>query len=158
MKARANDTFRVAQIDHVEMFVPDRHEAADWYGRVLGPEIVRGFEHWAEDPQGPLMISSDDASTKLALFEGEPQGSRQTSGFHLVAFRVDAAGFVRFLERLADLNLLDHRGRVVTPRLVVDHDRAFSIYFCDPYGHRLEVTTYDHDETRRALEGTAGLE
>ncbi len=158
MKARSDDSFRVSQIDHVEMFVPDRHEAADWYERVLGLEIVRGFEHWAEDPRGPLMISSDNASTKLALFEGVPQGSRETSGFHLVAFRVDAAGFVCFLERLADLNLVDHRGQVVTPRLAVDHDRAFSIYFCDPYGHRLEVTTYDHQETKRALESTTGLE
>ena len=152
MKASSDSPFRVSQIDHVELFVPDRHEAADWYGRVLGLRIVQGFEHWAEDPRGPLMISSDDASTKLALFEGQPQGSRQTAGFHLVAFRVDAAGFARFLERLAGLALEDHHGRVVTPRLAVDHDRAFSIYFCDPYGHRLEVTTYDHEETKRALE------
>ena len=158
MKARSDDSFRVSQIDHIEVFVPDRLAAADWYGRVLGLEIVQGFEHWAEDPRGPLMISSDNASTKLALFEGVPQGSRETSGFHLVAFRVDAAGFVRFLERLADLNLVDHRGRVVTARLAVDHDQAFSIYFCDPYGHRLEVTTYDHGETRRALESTTALE
>ena len=104
------------------------------------------------------MISSDDANTKLALFKGEPQGSRETSGLHLVAFRVNASGFVRFLERLAELNLVDHRGRIVTPRLAVDHDQAFSIYFCDPYGHRLEVTTYDHEETRRALGSTTGLE
>ena len=158
MKARSNDTFHVSQIDHVEMFVPDRHEAADWYGRVLGLRIVPGFEHWAADRRGPLMISSDNGSTKLALFEGLPQGSRQPSGFQLVAFRVDAAGFVRFLELLPDLKLLDHRGRVVTSRLAVDHDRAFSIYFCDPYGHRLEVTTYDHQETKRALESTTGLE
>lgn len=152
MQARSDDSFRVSQIDHVELFVPDRHEAADWYGRVLGLRIVRGFEHWTEDPRGPLMISSDGGSTKLALFEGQPQGSRQTAGFQLVAFRVDAAGFARFLERLAELALGDHRGRVVTPGLAVDHDRAFSIYFCDPYGHRLELTTYDHEETRRALE------
>ena len=158
MKARSDGSFRVSQIDHVEMFVPDRREAADWYARVLGLRLVRGFEQWAEDPRGPLMISSDNASTKLALFEGGPQGSRETSGFQLVAFRVDAAGFLRFLERLADLNLVDHRGRVVTHRLAVDHDRAFSIYFCDPYGHRLEVTTYDHDATRTALESTTGLE
>ena len=148
----------VSQIDHVEMFVPDRHEAADWYGRVLGFRIVPGFEHWAVDPQGPLMISSDNGNTKLALFEGLPQGSRPTSGFHLVAFGVDSAGFLRFLERLADLNLVDDRGRVVTPRLAVDHDQSFSIYFCDPYGHRLEVTTYEHVETRRALESSTGLE
>jgi hypothetical protein len=34
---------------------------------------------------------------------------------------------------------------------VVDHDKAYSVYFSDPYGHRLEVTTYDHDGLRTAL-------
>jgi hypothetical protein len=30
--------FRVLQLDHVEMFVPNRHEAAQWHKRVLGLE------------------------------------------------------------------------------------------------------------------------
>jgi hypothetical protein len=34
---------------------------------------------------------------------------------------------------------------------LVDHGKAFSIYFNDPYGHRLEVTTYEHEATRAAL-------
>jgi hypothetical protein len=97
------------------------------------------------------MISSDDASTKLALFEGQPQESRPTAGFHLVAFRVDATGFLAFLGRLGELQLNDHKNRTLTSDLVVDHQKAFSIYFSDPYGHRLEVTTYDYDETRAAL-------
>jgi hypothetical protein len=55
------------------------------------------------------------------------------------------------LERLESLQLRDHRGRVVTMDSVVDHDKAYSVYFSDPYGHRLEVTTYDHDGLRTAL-------
>ena len=31
----AQTPFRVAQIDHVEVFVPDRYEAAAWYQRIL---------------------------------------------------------------------------------------------------------------------------
>lgn len=54
------NTFRVLQIDHVELFVPDRHEAAEWYRRTLGLEIVPGYQDWAADPGGPLMISSDN--------------------------------------------------------------------------------------------------
>jgi catechol 2,3-dioxygenase-like lactoylglutathione lyase family enzyme len=27
-------------IDHVELFVPDRHEAAAWYRSVLGLEVL----------------------------------------------------------------------------------------------------------------------
>jgi catechol 2,3-dioxygenase-like lactoylglutathione lyase family enzyme len=148
--------FRVLQIDHVELFVPDRHEAARWYRQALGLEIVEAYRHWAEDPRGPLMISSDGGSTKLALFEGTPQGARATAGFHLVAFRVDAAGFVDFLRRVEDLGLNDHRGRPVASHSWVDHDKAYSIYFSDPYGHRLEITTYDYDAARGALTALRG--
>lgn len=143
--------FRVDQIDHVELFVPDRHEAARWYARVLGLEIMTDYVAWAEDPRGPLMISSDGGNTKLALFTGEPQGARPTAGFHLTAFRVTGDGFLAFLDRLSGLQLIDHRGRNVTRDLAVDHDRAFSIYFVDPYGHRLELTSYDHEFIRAGL-------
>jgi catechol 2,3-dioxygenase-like lactoylglutathione lyase family enzyme len=142
------DSFRVLQIDHVELFVPDRYEAADWYHRVLGLHVVAGFEHWAANPGGPLMIATAGGGTKLALFEGQPQQSTPTAGFHRVAFRVDAAGFIAFVRRLEDHPVQDHQGRPVTADAVVDHDVAFSIYFCDPYGHRLEVTTYEHEDAR----------
>ena len=144
--------FRVDQIDHVELFVPDRREAAEWYRRVLGLTIIPEYEHWASDPRGPLMISSDGGSTKLALFEGVPQGARETAGFHLVAFRVNGENFANFLERLAELNLTDHRGQPVTPDSVRDHSGAYSIYFCDPFGHRLELTSYDYADLRSRLE------
>lgn len=147
----ATNRFRVQQIDHIELFVPDRYEAASWYDRVLGLEILPHYQDWAADPHGPLVISSDDGSTKLALFEGQPQGSRPTAGFHVVAFRVDAKGFIEFLGRLGQLHLEDHRGRVVTPDLVVDHEQAYSLYFSDPYGHRLELTTYEYQTTCAAL-------
>ncbi len=97
------------------------------------------------------MISSDAGSTKLALFEGVPQGSRATAGFHLVAFRVGAVDFVRFLNGLPDLGLIDHRGRRVTADSAVDHAVAYSIYFCDPFGHRLELTTYEYEDAKTKL-------
>src|SRR5712691_3358256 len=145
------NTFRVLQIDHVELFVPNRHEAADWYQRVLGLEILSDYQHWAADPGGPLMISSEAGETKLALFEGPPQESKPTAGFHRVAFRVNAQGFRDFVQRLGASCLKDHNDRAVTVDAVVDHGKAFSIYFSDPYGHRLEVTTYDHEPIRAAL-------
>ena len=144
-------TFRVDQIDHVEFFVPDRHEAAAWYQRVLGLEILPGCEHWSDDPGGPLMISPDGGNTKLALFTGTPQGERETTGFHLVAFRVGAVAFIEFLRRLPDLGLIDHHSRSVTADLVADHDSAYSLYFNDPHGHRLELTTYAYAETKTEL-------
>ena len=137
--------FKVLQIDHVELFVPDRYDAAKWYARVLGLQIVPECEPWAVSG-GPLMISSDGGSTKLALFEGQPAPSGPTAAFRRVAFRVTAAGFAEFLRRNPDL---------VTKKSVVDHQQAFSMYFDDPYGHQLEVTTYEYEDASALLTSTA---
>lgn len=133
--------FRVSHIDHVEFYVPDQYTAAAWYRDVLGLEILPDFEHWAAD--GPLMISSDGGQTMLALFRGEPKGTRPTAGFHRVAFRIDGSGFRAFLERLNQVALFNRSGERLTAEHVVDHGLSWSIYFHDPYGHLLEVTTYD---------------
>jgi catechol 2,3-dioxygenase-like lactoylglutathione lyase family enzyme len=138
------------QIDHVELFVADRHEAARWYEHALGLRIVPAYEAWATDG-GPLMISSDEGSTKLALFAGQPDACSETAAFQRVAFRLAADGFAAFIGRLPELALVDARGRAVTRESVVDHRQAFSIYFNDPWTHRLEVTTYDYDHTAAFL-------
>ena len=143
--------FQVGQIDHVEMFVPGRYEAANWYEEILGLRVIPEYEHWAEDPGGPLMISSDGGSTKLALFRGEPPGDRPTSGYLQVAFRVTGDAFLIFLRMLETLKLVDHQNRRVTRDMVADHGRSFSIYFSDPYGHRLEITSYDYDALASSL-------
>ena len=158
MNDHDRQAFRVDQIDHVELFVPDRRQAAAWYERVLGLVICPEFEYWADDPRGPLMISSDGGSTKLALFEGRPQGERKTAGYHLVAFRVAGLDFMGFLDRLDELTLTDHRGRTVGPTSAVDHGKAFSLYFNDPYGHRLELTTYEVDGLALPLPVEASVE
>ena len=145
--------FRVDQVDHIEILVPDRYEAAAWYRRVFGLEIVAEFEHWAEYPTGPLMVSSDGGSTKLALFTGIGQGDTPMVGIQLVAFRVNGAAFLEFLGRLATLELTDHRGRSVSADLVSDHGKAYSIYFNDPWGNRFEITTYDYETVRQSIGG-----
>ena len=147
-------TFQVRGIDHVELFVPDRRAAAEWYRRVLGFEILRDFEFWSEDAGGPLMISPDGGRTKLALFEGPPAGrAREEVGIRRIAFATDGAGFLTFLKRLDSIELDDARGGRITADRVVDHDAAFSIYFVDPWGTPLELTTYDVDAVRNARRG-----
>ncbi len=143
--------FQVDQIDHVELFVPDRREAAAWYERTLGLSVVPEYEHWAENPSGPLLIASAGGGTKLALFTGEPRGDRPTAGFHRVAFRVNGSGFLGFLAHVENAPVRNEAGaevRLLKPR---DHGQAFSVYFCDPWGHRLEVTTYEAEYVRERL-------
>jgi catechol 2,3-dioxygenase len=146
--------FKVEQIDHVELFVPDRQEGARWYERTLGLAVIPELEHWAEDAQGPLMISCG-GGTKLALFAGEPPGSRPTAGFHRVAFRVDGPRFFEFLEQTENVPVpADADGeesQEVRPPVLRDHGKSFSVYFRDPWGHPLEVTTYDEAYVRSRL-------
>lgn len=145
-------TFQVRQLDHVELYVPDRYAAAKWYEAVFGLTILREFESWANaDGSGPLMISSDGGATKLALFQGEGPGTRPITGFLRVAFAVDGAGFLEFVARLDQHELINRQGERLTARDVVDHQMAWSIYFSDPYGNPFEVTTYDYDHVRDAL-------
>ncbi len=138
------ERFIVEQIDHVEVLVPDVKEAACWYERVLGLTVVHGLE-WTE----PLMISSDGGRTKVALFQGRPQ--EENVGWRRVAFRVSGAAFIEFLGRLDDGPVMSSSGSTVSAGDIVDHDVCWSIYFADPYGNRLEVTTYDYAEVETAL-------
>src|SRR5262245_42967038 len=145
----SNKPFAVKQIDHVELCVPDQYEAARWYEQVLGLKILKAFEHWAEG--GRLMISSDQGSTKLALFKCDPPGSRPLVGHKRIAFLVDAAGFMDFLDHIERVPVYCNDGQQVLRKDVVDHDQSWSIYFCDPYGNRYEVTTYDYEQIRSQL-------
>lgn len=144
--------FTVEQIDHVELFVTTRYEAAKWYREILGLKVVEKYKHWAKDPRGPLMISSDNGSTKLALFTGTAQNSSKEGGIRLIAFRVGGSDFLRFLKRCdSELELYDYNHDRVTSASLVDHNQAFSLYFNDPYGHRLEITTYEHEYVKKKL-------
>jgi catechol 2,3-dioxygenase-like lactoylglutathione lyase family enzyme len=143
--------FKVEQIDHVELFVPERYAAARWYEQALGLSILPDYEHWAVSG-GPLMISSDGGLTKLALFEGEPRGSRPTAGHHRVAFRVSGAEFIHFLEHVREVPVYTDSGESVSQLRPVDHGQAYSAYFCDPYGNRFEVTSYEYQDITAALD------
>lgn len=143
--------FRVTQIDHVEVYVPDRYEGAKWYQEILGLEILKEHEHWADsNGGGPLMISSDSGNTMIALFQGKPDTSSQR---HTVAFRVDGTGFMQFIDHMEGKTVHDDTGNTIqiTRDSAKDHEKAFSIYFNDPWGNRYEVTSYGYEEIKTAL-------
>jgi catechol 2,3-dioxygenase-like lactoylglutathione lyase family enzyme len=144
------ESFAVEHVDHVEVFVRDQYQAAAWYRQVLGLRILPQYEDWAPDG-GPLMISSDGGHTMLALFVGEPQGRQPVVGLRRVAFRVAADGFVRFLAHLERVPVYDEAGQRVSRAAVVDHAKAFSLYFCDPDGNPYEVTTYAYAAVAQRL-------
>jgi catechol 2,3-dioxygenase-like lactoylglutathione lyase family enzyme len=138
----ATDGFRVDGIDHVALHVPDRDAAAEWYEAVLGFEVCEDYELWA-DRGGPLVTSTDGGDTMLALFARD----EDHPGPGHLAFRTDAAGFADCLDHLATREDVAVSG----PADVVDHALSWSVYFEDPWGHSLEVTTYEYDDVEAAL-------
>jgi catechol 2,3-dioxygenase-like lactoylglutathione lyase family enzyme len=131
-------------IDHVEILVPDREAAREWYGRWLGFKEMPEHGDWVET--GPIMLTNDGGATKLALFTGESSGAETVQrGWRRVAFRVSGQ---ELLDWAAEYRASGQK--LVGP---VDHKRAWSGYFSDPWGNALEVTTDDYDVVRQAGEG-----
>lgn len=118
-------------IDHVAMSVRDVEKAAQWYIDVLGFE--RKFEGMWDGV--PAFIGK--GATALALF---PVRSTSTSSaqadvrmLHL-ALRASRKNFLSAQEELK------RRGIKFEFQ---DHEISHSIYFRDPDGHQLEITTYE---------------
>ncbi|HEY6206365.1 MAG TPA: VOC family protein [Chthoniobacterales bacterium] len=118
-------------IDHVAIAVRDVERAAQWYCDVLG------FVHRYKDAWDGNPTFIGKGTTALALF---PVRGRSTSTSHPpirmlhLAFRADRKNFLGAQEELK------HRGIDFEFQ---DHEISHSIYFHDPDGHELEITTYD---------------
>jgi catechol 2,3-dioxygenase-like lactoylglutathione lyase family enzyme len=121
----------IAQIDHVAIAVSDVERSVDWYCGVLGME--RRHPEWGMEP---AMVCAGETCVALFAAEGgpEPPPGRDTLAMRHLAFRVDRSGFER---AQADLR---ERGIEFD---FMDHETAHSVYFADPDGHRLEITTYE---------------
>ncbi|MCC7002004.1 MAG: VOC family protein [Gemmatimonadaceae bacterium] len=120
-------------IDHVALRVRDVAASVAWYERVLG--LVRIHESvWGDFP---AMVGI--GSTALALFpvpagEVDPGQGTHVLTIRHIAFRASAQAFLdaqRHLEKLG-ISFVQE-----------DHQIAHSIYFRDPNGHELEITTYE---------------
>ena len=118
-------------IDHVAMGVRDVEQSAKWYTDVLG------FERLHEGMWNGVPTFIGKGNTGLALFpaneEPKTSGHREIRMLHL-AFRADRENF------LAAQQELKKRGIKFEFQ---DHEIAHSIYFRDPDGHQLEITTYE---------------
>jgi catechol 2,3-dioxygenase-like lactoylglutathione lyase family enzyme len=124
--------FQIRTLDHVAIHVSDLEASAAWYHRVLGLERVQPKE-WGPFPA--FMVAED--GTGIALFPSRnesqgrlPEGTVIRAGHY--AFQVDTANFKRVQEHLTELEISFE---------FQDHHYHHSIYFTDPDGYRLEITT-----------------
>jgi catechol 2,3-dioxygenase-like lactoylglutathione lyase family enzyme len=117
-------------LDHVAIAVEDVERSRRFYADVLG--FDRAYEEW----EVPVVMAAN--GTGVAIFDkglhpGAGEGQPELRILH-IAFRVDREGFERARAELAAGGL--------DPRFS-DHGISHSIYFADPDGHQLELTTYD---------------
>ncbi len=139
---------RMGSLDHMHLVVPDREEAARWY-EALGFSRVEEYKHWWDIPGAPIHISADAGGSGLALFQAG-EGHELTDGIGMgVAFRLGGEEFIAFSKALGgDVRVNGKDGQPLTAESVVDLDLCFSYGFFDPYGHELELTTYDYDRVK----------
>lgn len=135
-------------IDHVAMSVRDVAAAADWYIDVLG------FERRYQEMWDGIPVFIGKGTTSIALFPAKPNATSRSLAAMASAPAACERGGVRMLHLafranrrsfLAAQEELKQRGIKLEFQ---DHEISHSIYFSDPDGHQLEITTYD-------LEGTA---
>src|SRR5438132_11400191 len=120
-------------IDHVAMSVCDIERSAKWYIDVLGFERL----HQGMWDGVPTFIGK--GNTGIALFPARSD-AKSTSSSHRelrmlhLAFRANRGNF------LAAQRELEEHGIKFEFQ---DHEISHSIYFRDPDGHQLEITTYE---------------
>ena len=124
--------FRTEGIDHVALAVRDVRSSARWYADVLGLQRLHE-EAWGDFP---AIVGNGTTAVALFPIEGEPKPrpDRATIAMRHLAFRVDRANFT------AAKAALSERGIAFTEQ---HHGICESIYFFDPDGHELEITTYE---------------
>jgi len=123
-------------IDHVAMSVRDVEAAANWYIDVLG------FERRYEGMWGGIPAFIGKGTTSIALFpvrSKEETATSVRSGVRMLhlAFGANRKNFLAAQEELKQRGIQFE---------FQDHEISHSIYFSDPDGHKLEITTYDVDK------------
>lgn len=118
-------------IDHVALLVQDMPRAIQWYQDVLGME--RRYQDVWTGKRDPVVMAIGDI--QLALFL--PAGAGYVPAHDLnehVALRVDHANFelTRHMLEARDI-----------PFKLWDHKICLSLYFFDPDGNQIEITTFE---------------
>lgn len=125
--------FELEGLDHVALSVRDVERSADWYVDVLG------FERLYPGMWNGVPVFVARGKTAIALFprgnaQPNPPASRESAGILHLALRADRKNFTAAQRDLESRGIAFH---------FTDHEISHSIYFRDPDGIELEITTYE---------------
>lgn len=98
----------------------------------LQADALIWFDHYAK-------VDADGMATSVALFPvatsaPQPPPGRSVLSMRHLAFRADSENFARVQDELRTRHIAFESQ---------DHGISHSIYFRDPNGHEIEITTYD---------------
>ena len=121
---------KVQGFDHVGLAVKDVQKSIEWYQELFG------LERLYQDTWGTFPGVVGIGDTSIAFFPTEHRNESLPAGLpiHHLAFRADRANFNSAQETL--------RQRGIEFEFQ-DHTIVHSIYFNDPDGHLIELTTYE---------------
>ena len=125
-------TLSIERIDHIALVVTNVEESVAWYMDMFG------FENFGTAPGSSVTyIGNSDARLALLQAPGEspfnPPVNQGARASHF-AFRANGVAYVGYQNRLDRENVrYDH----------LIHSDSQSIYFSDPDGYMIEITTYD---------------
>jgi catechol 2,3-dioxygenase-like lactoylglutathione lyase family enzyme len=119
------------QIDHVAITVSDLDCSIEWYRDVLGLERIHE-EAWGDTP-----VIMSKGGTAIALFrakDSEQLKNTQIKGMLHLAFRTGKQDFSNAQVFLRSKGIEFE---------FQDHSISHSVYFNDPDGYEIEITTYE---------------
>ena len=123
--------FEMQGLDHVALAVRDQAASERWYREVLGLQRLYE-EEWGDMPM--FLMAGGSGLALFPVRDGEDGSEPPAVRVLHVAFRVDRANFASAKASLESRGILFR---------FADHGVAHSIYFQDPDGHSLELTTYE---------------
>lgn len=134
------------ELSHIGLWVTDMDRMRDFYTRLLGFKVMDAGEIGEGPERWRLTFLSKDPKDhhQIVLVTGREKGTRST--VNQITYRVASIKEVRAMHDLAVANKVEG----IDP---VDHGNAWSVYFLDPEGNRLEFfcdTPWHVAQPRRA--------
>ncbi len=117
------------ELSHIGLWVTDMGRMRDFYARVLGFKVMDQGELRSGGPRLTFLSKDPKDHHQIVLVTGREKGTKST--VNQITFRVASIKEVRAMHDVA----VAHGIKGVDP---VDHGNAWSVYFPDPEGNRLE--------------------